>query len=296
MRLSIEQLEDRNAPAALNSLPGAPISIFLDFDGHKERSWGTYSNVSAPAYTGGEEAIHSIWADVADDFSPFNVNVTTVQPPKNMKNAVRVVIGGDGSWTGSHVGGAAYLNAWADKKLPNVAWVFPDNLGTPNNIAVAVSHETGHMFGLLHQSSLTQEYRPGPGDGTAPIMGYGYDVGRSLWWFGQTVNFYSQDAYTVLGSALDYRADETGTVTSGVIGSMSDVDTFTFTTAYIDVQTHSNLDALVEIFDANGNLVQEGALTFGTYTVRISSTGISSGSTPTSYGFNVGQYTITLAE
>src|SRR5262245_31223369 len=34
---------------ALNSLPGAAASLYLDFDGHFEAQWGGYSNITTPA-------------------------------------------------------------------------------------------------------------------------------------------------------------------------------------------------------------------------------------------------------
>src|SRR5689334_23041475 len=34
----------------LNSLPGAPATIYLDFDGHRQPSWGAYTDIVSPAY------------------------------------------------------------------------------------------------------------------------------------------------------------------------------------------------------------------------------------------------------
>src|SRR5262245_42335430 len=92
-RLSVEPLEDRrllSAVPAFSSLPGAPATLYLDFDGHHEFLWGTHFNVDTPAYdTDGDpssfsaaeqSAIQSIWQQVAEDYAPFNLNVTTVDP------------------------------------------------------------------------------------------------------------------------------------------------------------------------------------------------------------------------
>ena len=50
VRLELEELEGRDLMAlvvpVLNSNPGAPASIYLDFDGHFESAWGGYRNVS----------------------------------------------------------------------------------------------------------------------------------------------------------------------------------------------------------------------------------------------------------
>ena len=51
-------------------------------------------------------SISEIWARVAEDFAPFNINVTTVEPPSFANGAaVRVAIGGNYSdWFGQSRG------------------------------------------------------------------------------------------------------------------------------------------------------------------------------------------------
>src|SRR5665213_230852 len=54
-RFHLEQLEDRcllsNAPLPLlSSDPGAPASLYLDFMGMNEPTWGAYSNVNTPQF------------------------------------------------------------------------------------------------------------------------------------------------------------------------------------------------------------------------------------------------------
>src|SRR5215212_997216 len=97
--LCIESLESRNLMAAnvtpvgvpqLSSRPGAAASLYLDFDGNVESQWGNRTNVVTPAYdTDGNKAsfsatevaaIREIWARVAEDYAPFNLNVTTMPP------------------------------------------------------------------------------------------------------------------------------------------------------------------------------------------------------------------------
>src|SRR5688500_1552019 len=60
-----------------HSLSTATAKLYLDFDGHFESTWGTYRNLSSPAYdTDGNTASYSatelgniqqIWARVAED-------------------------------------------------------------------------------------------------------------------------------------------------------------------------------------------------------------------------------------
>ena len=90
----IEALESRclMAPVPVfHSLPGAPASLYLDFDGHFEPVWGNHHGVTTPAYdSDGDPALYDpaelafiedVWKVVAEDYAPFRVNVTTEQPP-----------------------------------------------------------------------------------------------------------------------------------------------------------------------------------------------------------------------
>src|SRR5438874_11186297 len=52
---SLESLEGRLLMAGLDvpqlsSRPGAAATIYLDFDGHVQASWGSFSNINSPAY------------------------------------------------------------------------------------------------------------------------------------------------------------------------------------------------------------------------------------------------------
>jgi hypothetical protein len=176
----------------------APVPLHLDFDGHFESTWGSYSNVTAPLFdTDGDsttysdaelQAIYTAWSKAAEDYAPFNVDVTTVEPPELAPGmpasaadgkAIRVAIGGNGSWYGAG-SGVAYIGSFTNS-IPNVAWVFSD-VFNPNWlywIGDGVSHEAGHAFGLGHQRSFdvngvkTDEYNHGNAT-WAPIMGYFY--------------------------------------------------------------------------------------------------------------------------
>src|SRR4051794_10458083 len=90
--LRVEPLESRQLLAAsltspsvppLSSRPGAPATLYLDFDGNVEKTWGSHANVVTPPYdTDGNKAsfsaaeiaaIDEIWARVAEDYAPFNI-------------------------------------------------------------------------------------------------------------------------------------------------------------------------------------------------------------------------------
>ena len=150
---------------ALNSLPGDAVSLYLDFNGDTTPSYGNYGTIVTTAYDedgdptsfsdGDLASIRSIWGYVSEDYAPFNVNVTTAQPA-SMSHGVteKVVIGGDGKWVGAMCGGISYVNNFTCTAIPNVAFVFSMNLGmgNPRYTGDAASHESGHGFGLSHQS------------------------------------------------------------------------------------------------------------------------------------------------
>lgn len=280
----------------LHSLSGASDFLYLDFDGDFQARWGSYSNISTPAFdqdgdpttfSGGElTSIQNIWKQVAEDYAPFRIDVTTEQPSSlALGTTMKIVIGGNGSWTGGTYGGIAYINGFTSG--PNVGYVFPKNLanGTAKYTGDASAHEAGHGFGLLHQSQYgsggnkIQDYSPGPGDGTAPLMGNSYSARRSLWWYGTTTSAstYQNDMDVIARSTngFGYRTDEAGDTAStaapltvsgtsvsasGIITTMSDKDYYSFTTDpgsvsfTVTVPTSvSNLAPRLELRSADGS-------------------------------------------
>ena len=285
----------------LNSNLGAKATVYLDFDGHFEASWGSYSNIVTPAFsqdgdtttfTDGElETITKIWMAVAEDYAPFNVNVTTVEPPSFANGvAVRVSIGGNGSWTGGTYGGVSYVNSFTSS-IPNTAFVFSSNLyNNAKYVAEASSHEAGHAFGLRHQSTygsngrLVQTYSTGTGDGRAPIMGNSYSATRGLWWYGTSTSSTTiQDDMAVISRSANgfgYRADDHGNsinsatllvvsgneiAAAGLIATTSDVDFFAVSTATgqitltVDVPQFNNLDTRLELRNSAGVVIASAA-------------------------------------
>jgi len=342
----LEMLETRALLAAnpltsipvLNSNPAASAALYLDFNGHFEATWGTNSNITTPVFdrdgdysTFSEDELAfmtDVWKVVAEDYAPFNINVTTVEPavlapgvPASQANgvALRVAIGGSASTSGiSSAGslGVAYPNSFTSS-IANVAYVFPIMPGGsntfPTHVGGGASHEAGHSFGLYHQSST----------GTEAIM-FGSSGGEDeRWVLGTNQYGYVQDDMAVLSNSLNgfgYRADDfggsisnatplvdsNGAMTgSGIIGSASDVDMFSFTTpgangVKIDVQGSvigQNLDVVFDLLDAAGNVIGTANPTdsldatlilpsSGMRYLAVRSTGV--------YG-RVGQYTISVS-
>jgi len=291
---------------ALSSLPGATASLYLDFDGHYDPQWGSYGSITTPAFdqdgnpgafSDSELAtMRRIWEYVAEDYAPFQINVTTVEPPGFANGqALRVVIGGDSAWLGGAYGGIAYIDSFTNSAA-NSVYVFPKNLanGNAKYTADASSHEAGHGFGLQHQSAYnssgakTTEYYAGPGDGSAPLMGNSYSATRSLWWNGTSSRSSTsyQDDMTVLAryaNGFGLRPDDHGNArgdaspltiaggqasATGLIGTTDDVDYFSFNAGpglvnlTIDVPSGiQNLDATAELYDATGSVLAVAAPT-----------------------------------
>ena len=322
---------------ALNSLAGATASLYLDFNGHFDSVWGAHRNITTPAFdqdgdvttfSDGElTTIRNIWAQVSEDFAPFKINVTTVEPASFGNGvAMRVAIGGDGNWLGGEAGGVGYIDSFTNSVV-NTVYVFPKQLanGYFKYVAEATSHEVGHGFGLEHQSlfsstgTLQQEYYSGAG-GIAPIMGNSYSTTRGLWWNGTNGDRVRQDDMSVIARAANgfgYRADDYGNSVatakafaavdgrvsaSGIIHQTTDVDYFSFATGAGQVSFTvsvpagiNNLDTRLELRSATGTVIASAAPTtsFGASITRSLAAGTyyvvvaSQGK----YG-EVGQYTV----
>jgi hypothetical protein len=251
-----------------NSRLGAPVTIYLDFDGEDPFFWdaGGHYLVNGPAgqtdpvpgfsldansnsYTTDElDGIDAIWAQTAEKFSPFNINVTTVRPGSfNDAEAVHMIIGGSTfDWYQSlplpmgvgPAGGVAPFEGFTRSEASNEGFVFSADAipagsttldqGTRHFIAESLAHEAGHLFGLQHQSvvvgnTVTVEYSNGDSI-TVPIMGNSSNNGqkRGIWLNGLTsdrdannniVPTGPQDDLAVLtrpGTNISYRPDDFG--------------------------------------------------------------------------------------
>ena len=175
----------QNEVFQLASNPDSKYTIYLDFTGHTAvgTSWNGGAEVVTPTYDSNYDLIYEVWQRVAEDFMPWDVNVTTIEPEEDscaQAGVLRVCIGGSWSdWYGKSAGGVAFLGSFTwDSDTP--AYVFADNLGSAKSIAEAASHEIGHTFGLSHDGDPTNEYYGGA-NGWAPIMGVGYSQVLTQW-------------------------------------------------------------------------------------------------------------------
>jgi len=270
-------LEPLDQTFKLHSRTGAKRTIYLNFVGATltGTAWNSGSQTTITALpfdldgvpysfsTTELERIQYIWKRVAEDYSAFDVDVTTEPPPADRLTRSSssddifgtTVLITKRTFYSCSCGGVAYLTVFDDVgDYYKPALVFYDALGSGNEkyVADAISHEAGHNVGLGHDGTSTTGYYQGHGSGAtgwAPIMGVGYYQQLVQWSKGEYADANNkQDDHVVMqATGLPIRADDhgntTGTATplasstvsgvttvsgSGVIERQSDVDVFSF--------------------------------------------------------------------
>ncbi len=225
-------------PAGLifHSHPASSFRIYLDFDGENVSAslWNTYDELgraTIPALPYSQDSdrttfnveeqryIKEAWQRVAEDFAPFNVDVTTEPPGPPSAHTVHVVVTSGYDANGQlnpwgNYGGVAYLDTWGQSN--NYVWCYVSG----SAISECASHEAGHVLNLTHDG-LTGcpnppdcEYYTGHGTGTtswAPLMGASYARNVTQWsdgsYFG--ANNSQNDRYEI-DQRFGYRADDHG--------------------------------------------------------------------------------------
>ncbi|MDB4749673.1 H-type lectin domain-containing protein [Rubripirellula sp.] len=285
---------------SLQSRPTASKTIFLDFDGHHSvgNTWG--HDIQFPAFNrdGNPNSfsdselieIQKQFQNVAEDFLPFDVNVTTLDPglaalAKSSMNdstwGIRAVNTQPTDGFGSGIGGIAYLKSFSyNQDTP----VFTFNKGARNG-GMTNSHEVGHALGLRHQGVNSQSYHPGTGTGQTswgPILGAPFGKRLTQWsnsdYDGATID---QDDLTIITSnrnGFGYRDDDHGSslqsatvITAnesqllsswGIVERTEDQDWFSFQTGAGNVTLNidafgqdPNLDIEAKLHDASGNVI-----------------------------------------
>jgi hypothetical protein len=255
----------------LHSRPSASRKIYLDFNGHTtintpwNNTWNRPNGFTTPPYTidgdtstfnSAEHAvIQTVWRRMAEDFAPFDVDVTTEDPgsagllktaSNDLSHGMRVVFGPDQNNTGA--GGVAYVGSFDTQRTANSSdipcFVFADVGADAKFMSEAASHEVGHTVGLTHDGATGgTEYFTGHGTGAnswAPIMGVGYYKDVVQWSKGEYTNANNtQDDLQVISGYLPFITDDHGDTPAtstfasgtsysgaGIVSTSADVDLF----------------------------------------------------------------------
>jgi len=233
----------------LQSRPGASKTLYLDFNGHviTGTGWNNAAGVgvmyAAPwsadadrtSFSDSEKRdIQAMWRQVAEDYAPFDINVTTQDPGTNAlvrsdasdnQYGSRAVITPNTAYTDTNYvsstgkiyncscGGVAYVGVFGStSQYYQPALVFN---GSVVGAGEAITHEVGHNLGLSHDGTSSVGYYEGHGSGEtgwAPVMGVGYYQPLVQWSKGEYLDAnQNQDDYVVMSSnGLDPAADEHG--------------------------------------------------------------------------------------
>lgn len=275
---------------ALHSKPGSNRVIYLDFNGHTASNTAWYSGaMTAQAYDvdGNPSAfsakelsnIKEIWQRVAEDYAPFDVDITTEEPSASALERISssdsqygtraVITRSTPQLCDQSCGGIAYVNVFSfySSSSPGrfqPAWVFFDKLGGgyPKYVAEAISHEVGHNLNLTHDGNSTTAYYKGHGTGDAgwaPIMGVGYFKALSQWSKGEypgATNLQDDiavihaagaplrpdDYANTLASATQLNGKADAVSQTGIIERESDIDIFSFATGGGNVEFQASAD------------------------------------------------------
>ena len=176
---TLPPFEGTPAPYEIESLSGSANVLYLDFDG------GAFGQAESPLLPGlvaalphprvNDEAwVRAVHARVAEDFAPFNINVTTArskfEEADPWKRIHVVITPTDDAAPGT--GGVAKIGSFGVDESP-IVWVFNN---TEYAVASTISHEAGHALGLDDDGIADGDeyyggHNGGYAPGWAPIMG-----------------------------------------------------------------------------------------------------------------------------
>jgi hypothetical protein len=220
----------------LHSRPGASNILYLDFDGHLISSSTAWTSIDLDAtpydldgdpntFSDAELAnIAEIWRRIAEDYAPFEVNVTTQEPAAFGPTVGRILITANTDVNGNAMphqgaGGVAYVGVWGRSDYSSTyspALVYFNNLGggRADYVAEAATHEAGHNLSLSHDATSSSSYYSGHGSGYVswgPLMGTGYNRHVSQWSKGEYIDAsQQQDDVNIIAGELAYRGDDHG--------------------------------------------------------------------------------------
>jgi len=245
-----------NQTFLLHSSPNSKKRIYLDFDGYPSSArFPAFDLDGNPSLFNTEELqyIQKVWQIVAEDFIPFDIDVTTEAPTQDLLTRSSLSDEYYGAWAlitspsfdstiACGCGGFAYLSAFfkftIDATYPVSATTYTKSYVPPgslwsgnksvNSVASTTSHELGHALGFMHKGILPDmPYYSGHGGNIpleltswGPIMGSASIRNLTQWSKGEYPNakgdaYYGMaDEIRGLASYLGYYPDDTGNTIS----------------------------------------------------------------------------------
>lgn len=245
---------------SLHSRPGSDKTLYLQF---RDITSGPYWNNNATlsrsnfnfedppsSFSDAELSfIADTWSAVAEDFAPFDLDVTTEAPPPD--RLIRsspsdpifgqaIAISTENFICPETCSGIAGLGEFGEYgAVTPGGWVFFEPFFRPAITALVISHEAGHLFGLSHDGTSSSEYYGGHGS-WSPLMGSPAWYRTSQWSKGEYsgANNFEDDIgkiATTTGFIGDTVGDVVGTasvlgdgnvVVDGLVNSDADVDVY----------------------------------------------------------------------
>lgn len=198
----------------LQSLPGSPYVVYLDMDGEVSTSrWAGGQTINAQPMGFSLDQMRSVWELVAEDFRPFNLNVTTNRAvfdatPQN-RRMMCILTTTNTAAPGS--GGVAYIGSFSWNNN-DPCWTF--NRGV-KSAAETTSHEIGHTLFLQHDGLTNGTVYYNGHNNWAPIMGSSMSQIRTAthWDIGEYANANNQQndlSDITTRNGFGYRQDDHG--------------------------------------------------------------------------------------
>jgi hypothetical protein len=225
-------------PPVFNSKPGSSNAIYLDFNGllltgtawnasNGGEAAGLYevSNPCIPFDMDGDRTtfndaeqlvIQRIWKRVAEAYSPWDINVTTVEPVSGLWSTVLFTSGKDANGANNPyypgaLGVAQTLSFGIRAKQPSFCYYNVANSAANEAVMAHIAkHELGHTFGLKHdagQGQAVDAYYQGHA-GTSPLTSWVPIMGQCVQSAKAVVQFSKGDYTGYVGNPAQVPMDD----------------------------------------------------------------------------------------